>query len=82
MRRLRYLILICSLVLLSLLSLAAPKYFYGKSSWYGGRFHGRKTASGEIFDQNKLTAAHRTLPFGTVLKVTNLTNNLSVQVKI
>lgn len=82
MRRIKNLVLICFLILLSMLSLAAPKFFYGKSSWYGGRFHGRKTASGEIFDQNKLTAAHRTLPFGTILKVTNLSNNLSVQVKV
>ncbi len=43
----------------------------GQASWYGGKFHGRQTASGEIFDKGEMTAAHRTLPFGTVLRVTN-----------
>ena len=41
----------------------------GKASWYGGKFHGRKTASGERFNMNDLTAAHKTLPFGTLLRV-------------
>jgi rare lipoprotein A len=54
----------------------------GLASFYGQEFHGRKTASGEIFDMQALTAAHRTLPFGTMVKVTNLKNNLSVTVKI
>ena len=43
----------------------------GKASWYGAFHHGRRTASGEIFNQNALTAAHRSLPFGTRLRVTN-----------
>jgi rare lipoprotein A len=46
----------------------------GIASWYGPGFHGRKTASGERFNQRDLTCAHRTLPFGTRLKVTNLAN--------
>jgi rare lipoprotein A len=46
----------------------------GLASWYGPGFHGRKTASGERFDQRDLTCAHRKLPFGTKLKVTNLRN--------
>ncbi|WP_238393329.1 septal ring lytic transglycosylase RlpA family protein [Myxacorys almedinensis] len=54
----------------------------GKASWYGFYFHGRQTATGEIFDQNALTAAHRSLPFGTYLKVTNLLNGKSVVVRI
>lgn len=54
----------------------------GYASWYGGKFHGRKTASGEIFDTNEFTAAHRTLPFGTLVKVTNMANGLSVIVRI
>lgn len=54
----------------------------GTASYYAGRFHGRKTASGEIYDSKKLTAAHRTLKFGTMVKVTNLKNNLSVIVKV
>lgn len=54
----------------------------GKASYYGGIFHGRKTASGEIYNQKDLTAAHRTLPFGTMVRVTNLINNRSVTVRI
>jgi len=56
--------------------------FEGNASWYGPGFAGRRTASGEIFDPGQLTAAHRTLPFGTVLRVTNLANGRSVQVRI
>jgi rare lipoprotein A len=54
----------------------------GVASYYGGKFHGRKTASGEIFNKDSLTAAHKILPFGTVVKVTNLKRNTSVVVKI
>lgn len=54
----------------------------GFASYYGPGFDGRKTASGEVFDKNKLTAAHRTLPFGTVLVVTNLRNGKKVIVTI
>jgi len=57
---------------------------YGKASFYGygDEFHGRKTASGEIFDRNALTAAHPSLPFGTVCRVTNRDNGKSVVVRI
>lgn len=54
----------------------------GRASWYGEGLKGRKTASGERFDPEDLTAAHRTLPFGTVVRVTNLRNNRSVSVRI
>jgi len=54
----------------------------GTASWYGPGFNGRKTASGERFDQNKLTAAHRSLPLDTVVKVTNLDNGKAVKVSI
>lgn len=54
----------------------------GRASWYGGRWHGRPTATGEIYDQNSLTAAHRTLPFGTLVRVTNLSNGKQVTVRI
>ena len=54
----------------------------GTASWYGPYFHGRLTANGETFDQNTLTAAHKTLPFNTVLQVRNLKNNRSVVVRI
>lgn len=51
-------------------------------SYYADKFHGRKTASGETFNMNALTCAHKTLPFGTILKVTNLANGKSVQVRV
>jgi len=54
----------------------------GEASWYGPGFHGRKTANGERFDTHELTAAHKTLPFGTLLKVTNLENNLFTIVRV
>jgi len=54
----------------------------GVASYYGPKFHGKKTASGEVFDMYKLTAAHRTLPFGTRVRVTNLENSKSVVVRI
>lgn len=54
----------------------------GTASWYGPRFYGRKTASGEIFTKHQLTAAHRTLPFGTKLLVTNTKTGESVVVKV
>ncbi len=56
--------------------------FRGTASWYGPYFHGRLTATGEIFDQHELTAAHKTLPFGTLLKVRNLLNDKTVVVRI
>ena len=55
---------------------------YGLASWYGRERHGRRTASGEIFDSNQLVAAHRTGPFGTYALVTNLANGRTVQVRI
>src|SRR5215510_641931 len=55
---------------------------YGLASWYGRERHGRRTASGEIFDSNQLVAAHRTAPFGTYALVTNLANRRTVQVRI
>jgi rare lipoprotein A len=54
----------------------------GHASWYGPGFHGRKTASGETFNTNDLTAAHRTLPFGTKVKVVNKKTGKSVVVRI
>ena len=54
----------------------------GVASYYATKFHGRKTASGEIFYKDSLTAAHKTLPFGTKVRVTNLKNNKSVIVKV
>ena len=54
----------------------------GLASYYGPGFHGEETASGEIFDQRKMTAAHRTLPLGTVVRVTNLENGRHVELRV
>jgi len=54
----------------------------GVASWYGAHHHGRRTASGEVFDMYKLTAAHPTLPFGTRLRITSLDNGRSAEVRV
>jgi rare lipoprotein A len=54
----------------------------GMASWYGGKFHGRTTASGEPYDMHAMTAAHPSLPFGTKVRVTNLENGRSVVLRI
>jgi rare lipoprotein A len=59
-----------------------PPGSVGIASYYGKKFHGRKTASGERFDMNAMTAAHRTLPFGTKVRVTNLENGSRVVLRI
>ena len=57
-------------------------YQTGSASYYADKYHGRLTANEEVFDMYAFTAAHRTLPFGTILKVTNLVNNKSVKVRV
>jgi rare lipoprotein A len=54
----------------------------GVASWYGHPYHGRPAANGEIYDMEKMTAAHRTLPFETMVRVVNLNNNKAVEVRI
>jgi len=61
---------------------AVVKTLSGAASWYGGKFHGRRTANGERYDMNKHTAAHKSLPFGTKVRVTNRINGKSVVVRI
>jgi rare lipoprotein A len=61
---------------------AADPAWYGRASWYGQAFHGRTTANGETYDMYAMTAAHKTLPFGTELRVTNTANGRSVVVRI
>ncbi len=83
---------LCALTLLALVgcsstpksggSVASGHSESGIASFYGNEFQSRKTANGERFDQAKLTAAHRTLPFGTRLKVTNTENGKSVTVRV
>lgn len=88
MRRLTQGSIVMALILAALplqAGLARPNTDYrqvGIASWYGPGFHGRPTASGERFDQNRLTAAHRDLPLGSEVTVTNLANGRSVQVEI
>ena len=60
----------------------APGAQVGVASWYGPKFHGRRTASGEVFNMHQLSAAHRTLPLGTWVLVTHLENGRSIQVRI
>ncbi len=60
----------------------SQKVHVGSASWYGPGFSGKKTASGEVFDETKFTAAHQTLPLGTRAKVTRLSNGKSVEVLI
>jgi len=80
MNRIAAKILLVTLAALATTSLEAHQI--GVASWYGPRFHGRRAASGEIFNQHQYTAAHRRLPFGTQVKVTNLDNGKSVLVRI
>lgn len=61
---------------------AATRAEEGIASWYGAAHHGRRTASGEIFDMNAMTAAHRTYPFGTRVRVTDLATGRTVVVRI
>ncbi|MDP1956473.1 MAG: septal ring lytic transglycosylase RlpA family protein [Polaromonas sp.] len=61
---------------------AAREFEQGKASWYGPRFNGRRTASGERYNMHELTAAHKTLPFGTVVRVRSLVNGKEVDVRI
>ena len=83
-------LIVCSLLLLvgcsstrAIRSTREPGFVStGIASYYGRDHHGRTTASGQIFDMNKLTAAHRTLPFGEKVRVTNLSNNRNVTVTI
>ncbi|MBI9108643.1 MAG: septal ring lytic transglycosylase RlpA family protein [Spirochaetales bacterium] len=74
--------LIIAIIVLTLTSSLVFAFESGQASWYGGKFQGRKTANGEIFDTNKLTAAHKTLPFNTMVRVTNLKNDRFVDVRI
>ncbi len=77
--------LIASVVTITSMVFAAPSYAHqlsGSASWYGGKFHGRTTANGERYDMHKLTAAHKTLPFGTKVKITNQRNGETVVVRI
>ncbi len=91
-KKIRVILIFCSCLLLLRCS-SRPRYCtytlifdepyqVGVASYYAEKFHGRPTASGEIFDMHKISAAHKTLPLGTMVRVTNLENNKSIIVKI
>jgi rare lipoprotein A len=74
-----------TIFLILILALSLPAFAQiqtGKASFYADKFEGRPTASGEKYKHSKLTAAHKTLPFGTKIKVTNVANNQSVEVVV
>lgn len=77
-------VVLCACARASATSVPAPKRVTqtGTASWYGPGFHGKPTTSGERYDQNALTAAHKTFPLGTRVRVTNLTNAKTVDVRI
>lgn len=77
----KYLTILTAAVL-TLTSVTAAHAQTGKASYYGPRFHGKKTASGARFNQNAMTAAHRSLPFGSKVRVTNTKTKKSVVVTI
>jgi rare lipoprotein A len=85
-KKLRLLSILCSIILLT--SCAGKSYFRsgnvqkGLASWYGPDFHGKLTSNKEIYNMHALTAAHKNLPFGTYVRVTNLNNGKSVIVRI
>ncbi|MCR4823302.1 MAG: septal ring lytic transglycosylase RlpA family protein, partial [Treponema sp.] len=76
--------LLFTLLLLSLSGFSFSSVYKdnAKASYYADKFHGRKTANGEIFNMYDMTCAHKSLPFGTKLKVTNLDNGKSVEVRV
>ena len=74
--------LLVPLALLGTAAIAAAQTEEGTANFYGDQFQGKKTASGEVFDKNGLTAAHKKLPFGTKVKVTNVENGKSVVVTV
>jgi rare lipoprotein A len=65
-----------------LFSLFGPYYETGIASWYGPGFHGNRTANGEVYDMNGISAAHKTLPFGTIVRVVDLETGRSIVVRI
>ena len=74
---------VCIIFLLTVSLKTEKKYFEtGKACFYSSKFNGRKTSSGEVFSQENLTAAHKTLTLGTFVKVTNLANDSSIIVKV
>ena len=78
----KLLLLVSAILFCTAIQAQKDSVFVGTASYYAKKFHGRKTANGEIFCNDSLTAAHKKLPFGTIVKVTNLRNDSTVVVKI
>ncbi|MFQ5428384.1 MAG: septal ring lytic transglycosylase RlpA family protein, partial [Thermodesulfobacteriota bacterium] len=78
----RYLLISCLFLLLTACAHDPMRSTTGIASWYGPDFHGKLTASGEVYDMNALTAAHKTLPLGTIVDVKNLENKRTVRLTI
>ena len=73
-------LIFCIFLIITLID--ASNSIYGKASWYGSKFHGKLMASGKKYNMYDYIAAHKTLPLGTLIKVTNLKNNRCVYVKV
>ncbi|MBQ7634802.1 MAG: septal ring lytic transglycosylase RlpA family protein [Bacteroidaceae bacterium] len=80
-RKIFFGLILCAFAFLGT-SQADAQTMRGKASYYAGKFHGRRTSSGEIFHKDSLTCAHRTLPFGTMLRVRNTSNGREVVVRV
>jgi rare lipoprotein A len=84
----RFALISCGLTMMAVVPVKASdkvealQTITGSASWYGGKFHGRRTANGERFNMHEMTAAHRSLPFGTKVRVTNPANGKAVTVRI
>jgi rare lipoprotein A len=74
--------LIMMLAIVSAVGIATAQSEEGTANFYGDKFKGKKTASGDVFDKDKLTASHKKLPFGTKVKVTNVENGKSIVVTV
>jgi rare lipoprotein A len=81
-KQLALVIAILSLATLSISGIATAQTEEGIANFYSDKFQGKKTASGAVYDKNKLTASHKTLPYGTKVRVTNLENGKSVVVTV
>ncbi len=81
-KQLTVVIAVLSLATVSVYGIAIAQTEEGIANFYSDKFQGRKTASGAVYDKNKLTASHKTLPYGTKVRVTNLENGKSVVVTV
>ncbi len=82
MPKIMAILLLITTIFCNICTIQESKTQKGMASYYHNNLHGRSTASGELYDKNKLSGAHRSLPFGSKVKVTNLTNQKSVVVTI